>query len=120
MSCRVCKACTDGREFDCIKRTIWGFQTGPTWGEVLLAWDNLKNGLQPVVQGLQRVARAVIEVQDDGAAELDDLLTALAACACMAEIAACTAYGLMGLRDKARAVNATPSAMNSCCHNVRS
>ena len=32
MSCRVCKACTDGREFDCIKRTIWGFQTGPTWG----------------------------------------------------------------------------------------
>ena len=48
------------------------------WAEVLLAWDNLKNGLQPVVQGLQRVARAVIEVQDDGAAELDDLLTALA------------------------------------------
>ncbi len=32
MSCRVCKACTDGREFDCVKRTIWGFQTGPTWG----------------------------------------------------------------------------------------
>ena len=32
MSCRVCSACTDGREFDCIKRTIWGFQTGPTWG----------------------------------------------------------------------------------------
>ena len=32
MSCRVCKACTDGREFDCLKRTIWGFQTGPTWG----------------------------------------------------------------------------------------
>jgi NADPH:quinone reductase-like Zn-dependent oxidoreductase len=32
MSCRVCKACTDGREFDCIKRMIWGFQTGPTWG----------------------------------------------------------------------------------------
>ena len=32
MSCRVCKACTDGREFDCIKRTIWGFQTGPNWG----------------------------------------------------------------------------------------
>ena len=31
MSCRVCYACTDGREFDCIKRTIWGFQTGPTW-----------------------------------------------------------------------------------------
>jgi len=32
MSCRVCKACTDGREFDCTKRTIWGFQTGPLWG----------------------------------------------------------------------------------------
>ena len=32
MSCRVCSACTDGREFDCIKRTICGFQTGPTWG----------------------------------------------------------------------------------------
>ncbi len=32
MSCRVCKACTDGREFDCINRMIWGFQTGPTWG----------------------------------------------------------------------------------------
>ncbi len=32
MSCRVCEACTDGREFDCIKRTIWGFQTGPLWG----------------------------------------------------------------------------------------
>jgi alcohol dehydrogenase len=32
MSCRVCEACTDGREFDCTKRTIWGFQTGPLWG----------------------------------------------------------------------------------------
>lgn len=32
MSCRVCSACTDGREFDCVNRTIWGFQTGPTWG----------------------------------------------------------------------------------------
>ncbi len=32
MSCRVCKACTDGREFDCVNRMIWGFQTGPTWG----------------------------------------------------------------------------------------
>ncbi|MCE9652367.1 MAG: zinc-binding dehydrogenase [Nitrosarchaeum sp.] len=32
MSCRVCKACTDGREFDCVNRIIWGFQTGPTWG----------------------------------------------------------------------------------------
>jgi NADPH:quinone reductase-like Zn-dependent oxidoreductase len=32
MSCRVCQACTDGREYDCVKRTIWGFQTGPLWG----------------------------------------------------------------------------------------
>ncbi|MCY3975811.1 MAG: zinc-binding dehydrogenase [Thaumarchaeota archaeon] len=32
MSCRVCSACTDGREYDCSNRTIWGFQTGPTWG----------------------------------------------------------------------------------------
>ena len=32
MSCRVCEACTGGREFDCAKRTIWGFQTGPNWG----------------------------------------------------------------------------------------
>jgi alcohol dehydrogenase len=32
MSCRVCSACTDGREYDCGKRIIWGFQTGPLWG----------------------------------------------------------------------------------------
>ena len=32
MSCRVCNACTDGREFDCVNRIIWGFQTGPNWG----------------------------------------------------------------------------------------
>ena len=32
LSCRVCKACTDGREFDCVKRQVWGFQTGPLWG----------------------------------------------------------------------------------------
>lgn len=32
MSCRVCKRCTSGREYDCKKRTIWGFQTGPMWG----------------------------------------------------------------------------------------
>ena len=32
MACRVCQACTDGREFDCTRRTIWGFQTGPLWG----------------------------------------------------------------------------------------
>ena len=32
MSCRVCCRCTSGREFDCKKRIIWGFQTGPLWG----------------------------------------------------------------------------------------
>ena len=32
LTCRVCKECTSGREFDCRKRTIWGFQTGPLWG----------------------------------------------------------------------------------------
>ena len=32
ISCRVCKVCTDGREYDCKKRSIWGFQTGPLWG----------------------------------------------------------------------------------------
>lgn len=32
MSCRVCKACTSGREYDCRTRRIWGFQTGPLLG----------------------------------------------------------------------------------------
>ena len=32
LACRVCSACTSGREFDCIKRQVWGFQTGPLWG----------------------------------------------------------------------------------------
>jgi NADPH:quinone reductase-like Zn-dependent oxidoreductase len=32
MSCRVCEACTSGREYDCNDRSIWGFQTGPLWG----------------------------------------------------------------------------------------
>lgn len=32
MSCRACRACTGGREFDCRKRRIWGFETGPLWG----------------------------------------------------------------------------------------
>ncbi len=32
MSCRVCEMCTEGREYDCADRTIWGFQTGPLWG----------------------------------------------------------------------------------------
>ncbi|HIF53317.1 MAG TPA: Zn-dependent oxidoreductase, partial [Candidatus Nitrosopelagicus sp.] len=25
-------ACTDGREYDCRQRKIWGFETGPLWG----------------------------------------------------------------------------------------
>lgn len=32
ISCRVCRDCTDGREYDCRFRKIWGFQTGPLWG----------------------------------------------------------------------------------------
>ncbi|HKU33119.1 MAG TPA: zinc-binding dehydrogenase [Candidatus Nitrosotalea sp.] len=32
LSCRICMACTDGREYDCRSRKIWGFQTGPLWG----------------------------------------------------------------------------------------
>lgn len=32
MSCRVCRACTGGREYDCRERSVWGFQTGPLWG----------------------------------------------------------------------------------------
>jgi NADPH:quinone reductase-like Zn-dependent oxidoreductase len=32
MSCRICKACTGGREYDCKQRKIWGFETGPLWG----------------------------------------------------------------------------------------
>ena len=32
MSCRVCKPCTSGREYDCRQRKIWGFETGPLWG----------------------------------------------------------------------------------------
>ncbi|MGI0087665.1 MAG: zinc-binding dehydrogenase [Nitrosotalea sp.] len=32
MSCRVCMTCTEGREYDCPHRKIWGFQTGPLWG----------------------------------------------------------------------------------------
>ena len=32
LSCRVCSACTGGREYDCPKRSIWGFETGPLWG----------------------------------------------------------------------------------------
>jgi NADPH:quinone reductase-like Zn-dependent oxidoreductase len=32
ISCRVCMACTEGREYDCASRKVWGFQTGPLWG----------------------------------------------------------------------------------------
>jgi NADPH:quinone reductase-like Zn-dependent oxidoreductase len=32
MSCRICKNCMSGREFDCKKRKVWGFETGPLWG----------------------------------------------------------------------------------------
>ena len=32
LSCRICRACTGGREYDCPRRLVWGFQTGPLWG----------------------------------------------------------------------------------------
>ena len=32
LSCRTCRACTSGREYDCRQRRIWGFETGPLWG----------------------------------------------------------------------------------------
>ncbi|HSA97724.1 MAG TPA: zinc-binding dehydrogenase, partial [Candidatus Nitrosotenuis sp.] len=32
ISCRTCRACTSGREYDCKQRKVWGFQTGPLWG----------------------------------------------------------------------------------------
>ena len=32
LSCRVCRMCTSGREYDCRRRLVWGFQTGPLWG----------------------------------------------------------------------------------------
>lgn len=32
MSCRVCKYCTNGQEYNCRSRSIWGFETGPLWG----------------------------------------------------------------------------------------
>ena len=28
----MCSACTSGREHNCPKRAIWGFETGPLWG----------------------------------------------------------------------------------------
>ncbi|MCE2497982.1 MAG: zinc-binding dehydrogenase [Nitrosopumilaceae archaeon] len=32
LSCRTCRRCTSGREYDCKSRRIWGFETGPLWG----------------------------------------------------------------------------------------
>ena len=32
LTCRVCGKCTSGKEYDCPKRQVWGFQTGPLWG----------------------------------------------------------------------------------------
>ena len=32
LSCRVCKLCTSGAEYNCRRRSIWGFETGPLWG----------------------------------------------------------------------------------------
>ena len=32
LSCRVCNACSSGREYDCDDRLVWGYQTGPLWG----------------------------------------------------------------------------------------
>jgi alcohol dehydrogenase len=32
LTCRVCHLCTSGREYDCARRQVWGFQTGPLWG----------------------------------------------------------------------------------------
>lgn len=32
LSCRVCRHCTSGREYNCRYRRIWGFETGPMWG----------------------------------------------------------------------------------------
>ncbi|ABK78620.1 Zn-dependent oxidoreductase [Cenarchaeum symbiosum A] len=32
ISCRICRMCTSGREYDCKNRIVWGFQTGPLWG----------------------------------------------------------------------------------------
>lgn len=29
LACRVCEACTSGREYDCAKRAVWGFQSTP-------------------------------------------------------------------------------------------
>lgn len=32
LTCRVCHECVSGREYDCTRRQVWGFQTGPLWG----------------------------------------------------------------------------------------
>ena len=40
LSCRICKMCTSGREYDCEKRLVWGFQTGP-FGEDYCQYTHL-------------------------------------------------------------------------------
>ncbi len=32
LSCRICKMCTSGAEYNCKSRKVWGFETGPLWG----------------------------------------------------------------------------------------
>lgn len=32
LSCRTCKRCTSGAEYNCRRRRVWGFETGPLWG----------------------------------------------------------------------------------------
>ena len=32
LSCRTCRSCTGGAEYNCRRRRIWGFETGPLWG----------------------------------------------------------------------------------------
>lgn len=32
LSCRICRQCTAGMEYNCRYRRIWGFETGPLWG----------------------------------------------------------------------------------------
>ena len=32
LTCRICKNCLSGKEYDCKQRKVWGFETGPLWG----------------------------------------------------------------------------------------
>ena len=32
LTCRICRNCLSGKEYDCKLRKVWGFQTGPLWG----------------------------------------------------------------------------------------